>query len=81
MPRKPHKMPNFKSEAEEAEWYATPAGRRQTRREYQRAVQAGTLIVNSKGLEIPRTDPKVLADLLRRAKEKPHEDLQLQSGD
>jgi ABC-type branched-subunit amino acid transport system substrate-binding protein len=63
-------MPNFKSEAEEADWYATAAGRRQTQREFERAIKAGTLIVNPKGLNIPRTDPKILAELLARAKEK-----------
>ena len=35
MPRK--SMPDLKSEAEEAAWYATPEGRRQTQREFERA--------------------------------------------
>jgi ABC-type branched-subunit amino acid transport system substrate-binding protein len=63
-------MPAFKSEAEEADWYATPAGRRLTQREFERAIKEGTLMVNPRGLNIPRTDPKILAELLARAKEK-----------
>lgn len=70
MPRESTEMPNFKSKTEEADWYATPAGRRQTQREFERAIKDGTLMVNPKGLSIPRTDPKVLAELLARAKEK-----------
>jgi hypothetical protein len=62
-------MPRFKSAAEEADWYATPEGRRQTQREFERAMKDGTLMVNPKGLNIPRTDPNVLAELLARAKE------------
>ena len=70
MPRKSTEMPAFKSEAEVADWYATPAGRRHTQREFERAVRAGALMVNKKGLKIPRTDPKALAAMLARAKEK-----------
>src|SRR5437870_6787978 len=70
MPRRSTEMPNFNSEAQEADWYATPAGRRQTQREFERAIKDGTLMVNPKGLNIPRTDPKMLAELLTRAKEK-----------
>ncbi|SPF36225.1 conserved hypothetical protein [Candidatus Sulfopaludibacter sp. SbA4] len=70
MPRKSTEIRNFKSEAQEADWYATPVGRRQTQREFERAIKDGTLMVNPKGLKIPRTDPKVLAELLARAKEK-----------
>jgi ABC-type branched-subunit amino acid transport system substrate-binding protein len=62
--------PKFKSESEEADWYATPAGRRQTEREFERAIEKCALLVNPKGLNISPTDPKVLDDLLRRAKEK-----------
>ena len=70
MARKSTKMPNFKSEAEEADWYATPAGRRQGRREFERAMKNGTLVVNPrKGLNITPTDPKLLAVLFARAKE------------
>jgi hypothetical protein len=69
MPRKSTETPRFKSAAEEADWYATPEGRRQTQREFERAMKDGTLMVNPKGLNIPRTDPNVLAELLVRAKE------------
>ena len=68
MPRKSDKSPNFKSDAEEAAWYATPAGRRQTQREFELAVKKRELSV-SDGLSIPRTDPKVLAEILAKAKE------------
>jgi hypothetical protein len=70
MPRRSTEMPNFKSESEEADWYATPAGRRQTQREFERALRDGTLMVNPKGLKIPPTDMIMLAELLARAKEK-----------
>jgi hypothetical protein len=70
MGRRSTDTPNFKSEAEEADWYATAAGRRQTQREFERAIKDGTLMVNPKGLKIPRTDSKILAELLARAKEK-----------
>jgi hypothetical protein len=70
MLRKSTEMPNFKSESEEADWYATLAGRRQTQREFVRALRDGTLMVNPKGLKIPRTDTIMLAELLARAKEK-----------
>ena len=67
MPRK--SMPDFKSEAEEAAWYATPAGRRQTRREFERALKSGTLL-RSGGVKISHTDAKVLAALMEQAKAK-----------
>ena len=69
MPRKSTKAPSFRSETEEADWYATPAGRRHTQREFERSVKQGTLMVNSKGLNVQRTDPELLAELLARAKE------------
>jgi hypothetical protein len=50
-----------------AEWYATPEGRRQTQREFARAVKAGTLM-RSGGSAIPKTDPKVIEDLMEQAK-------------
>lgn len=64
MPRKS----GSETEAEESLWYATPEGRRQTRREFERALKSGTLR-SSKGTGIPRTDPKVLARLMEQAKE------------
>ena len=68
MPRKSISVPEFKSEAEEAGWYATPQGRRQTQREFVRALRAGSLS-RSSGLKIAKTVPKVLEQLMRQAKE------------
>jgi len=68
MPRKLTDARKFKSEAEEADWYVTPAGRRQTQREFARALREGTL-ARSAGLRITKTDPKVLEQLLEQAKE------------
>lgn len=68
MPRKSANVPRFKSDAEEAEWYATPEGRRQTQREFARALRAGT-IGRSAGLKAAKTDPKILEQLMERAKE------------
>ena len=65
MPRKSEKLP--KPGTEESDWYASPAGRRQTQREFERALKEGTL-VRSSGSRIPRTNPKVLEALLDQAK-------------
>ena len=67
MPRKSTDVPGFKSEAEEADWYATPQGRRQTEREFARALKDGT-IIRSTGSNIGKTDPKVLERLMEQAK-------------
>jgi hypothetical protein len=56
-----------KSGTEETDWYASPSGRRQTQREFERALKDGTLI-HSSGLRTPRTNPDVLKTLLERAK-------------
>jgi hypothetical protein len=53
---------------EDADWYATPKGRRETEREFTRALKAGTLS-RSEGLKIAKTGPKILAELMERAKE------------
>jgi hypothetical protein len=53
---------------DEADWYATPEGRRQTEREFARALRAGTLS-RSRGLSIPKTDPKILEQLMEQARE------------
>jgi hypothetical protein len=63
----PRKSTNS-SKAEEADWYASPEGRRQTQREFDRAVRAGTLS-SSTGLKVAKTDPKVLHRLMEQAKE------------
>ncbi|HLI82671.1 MAG TPA: hypothetical protein VKV17_02070 [Bryobacteraceae bacterium] len=68
MPRKSTKASKFKSEAEEADWYATPEGRRQTQREFARALRAGTLS-RSPRQKVVRTDPRLLEQLMERAKE------------
>jgi len=60
--------PKFRLKTDE-DWYASPEGRRQTQREFERAAKEGTLI-RSSGARIPGTDPKVLAALLEQAKEK-----------
>ena len=68
MPRKSTNVPGFKSDADEADWYATPEGRRQTQREFVRALRAGTLS-RSSGLKAAKTDPKALEQLMEQAKE------------
>ena len=68
MPRKSTNVPKFRSDREQAGWYATPEGRRQTQREFARALRAGTLI-RSAGLKVTKTDPKVLEQLMEQAKE------------
>jgi predicted DNA binding CopG/RHH family protein len=68
MPRKSSDVPTFKSDAEEADWYATAAGRRQTQREFDRAFRAGTL-KPSTGLNVAKTDSKVLQQLMEQAKQ------------
>jgi len=68
MPRKSTNVPRFKSDTEEAGWYATPEGRRQTQREFVRALRAGTLS-RAPGLKAAKTDSKVLEQLMEQAKE------------
>jgi len=68
MPRKSIDTRKFQSEAEEADWYATPQGRRKTQREFARAFQNGTL-TRSTGSKIARTDPKLLNQLMEQAKQ------------
>jgi hypothetical protein len=69
MPRKSIDGRKLRSEAEEADWYAAPEGRRQTVREFARALRKGTLS-RSAGLKITRTDSKILERLLEQAKER-----------
>jgi hypothetical protein len=68
MPRKSTRIPKVKSEAEEGEWYTTSRGRRHTQREFARALKAGTLI-RATGSKIAKTDPKVLEQLMKQAKQ------------
>ena len=67
MPRKSTDAPKIRSEAEEADWYATPQGRRQTQREFARALRNGT-VIRSTGLRVPKTDAKTLERLMQDAK-------------
>jgi phosphoglycolate phosphatase-like HAD superfamily hydrolase len=55
--------------AGQPDWYASAEGRRQTQREFERALRAGTLI-HSSGVRLPRTSPRLLAELLEQAKAK-----------
>lgn len=64
MPRKSTETLKFKSEAHEAAWYTTPEGRRQTRREYEKALKEGT-VIRSNGV-----DGTVLRQLMEQAKER-----------
>lgn len=65
MPRKSNA--EREAAAAEAAWYATPEGRRQTQREFERALRRGGLL-RSAGSTIPLTDAKLLAELVERAK-------------
>ena len=67
MPRKSTKLSEARPGAEEIDWYASPEGRRQTQREFERALKNGTLI-RSSGSRIPRTNADVLETLLKQAK-------------
>src|ERR1039457_2422276 len=69
MPRKSTKLHKSRPKTEEADWYASAEGHRQTQREFERALKNGTL-VHSPGSRIPRTNPDVLNTLLEQAKAK-----------
>jgi hypothetical protein len=56
-----------RSEIEEPDWYASTDGRRQTQREFERALKKGTMI-RSAGSRIPRTSSQVFETLLEQAK-------------
>ena len=47
-------------------WYATPQGRRQTQREFVRALEKGALI-RSAGSRMRKSDPRVLEQLVEEA--------------
>jgi len=64
-----HKPTSKPTEAAEAAWYASPEGRRQTQREFERALKRGT-VLRSQGARIPLSDAKVLAELVEQAKAK-----------
>ncbi len=68
MARKSDNKAKLRSKAEEADWYSSPEGRRRTQLEFVRALKDGTL-TRSPGLDIPRTDPKLLEQLMEQAKQ------------
>jgi len=65
MPRKLKTEPE--SVPAEPAWYASPEGRRQTQREFERALRKGT-VLRSEGSRIPLTHSRVLAELVEKAK-------------
>ena len=67
MPGKSTKLSEPRPKPGETDWYASPEGRRQTQREFERALKNGTLI-RSTGSPIPKTDPNVLVRLLEQAR-------------
>jgi len=67
MPRKPTDAMKLKANAADAGWYATPEGRRQTQREFARALKDGTMI-RSPGSRIAKSDPRLLGRLMEQAK-------------
>jgi len=67
MPRKSTDVTKLKANAGEADWYATPEGRRQTQREFARALKEGTLI-RSAGSKIAKSDARLLVQLMEQAK-------------
>jgi len=69
MTRKPTDVVKLRKNAVEGDWYATPQGRLQTKRESARALKEGTLI-RSAGTKIARSDPRVLGQLMEEAKRK-----------
>ncbi len=53
---------------DESDWYATPQGRRETQREFERALRTGT-VSRSRGLTVRRTNSKILQELMEQAKQ------------
>jgi predicted DNA binding CopG/RHH family protein len=49
------------------EWFATPEGRRQTLREFEKALKEGT-VLREEGSQIPRSDAAMLSVLMEQAK-------------
>ncbi len=69
MPRNSNKK-TFKSEAEEAAWWASSEGRKTVEREMDKGMRNGTAKLYSKGLNVKRTDPAVLEELMARVRAK-----------
>lgn len=55
--------------SDDPDWYASPEGRRETQREFERALRNGNL-ARSSGVKVARTDPKLLALLVEQAKQR-----------
>jgi predicted DNA binding CopG/RHH family protein len=68
MPRKSTDIAKSKAHAEEADWYATRQGRRQTQREFARALKDRT-VIRSGWSKIAKTDPKLLERLMEQARQ------------
>src|ERR1043166_2376937 len=68
MPRKSRSTRQFKSEAEEADWYTTPKGRQQTQHEFARALKSGSLS-RSPGVTATKTSRIRLEQLMEQAKQ------------
>jgi len=64
MPRKSTDGTELNAKTGEADWYTSPQGRLQTKREFTRALKQGTLI-RSAGSKMARSDPRVLEQLER----------------
>src|ERR1035438_3795240 len=67
MPRKSTNVMKIKTNAKEAGWYASPQCRRQTQREFARALKNGTLI-RSAWWKIAKSDSNLLKQLMEEAK-------------
>jgi hypothetical protein len=61
-------VPNFKSEAELADWMQSPAGKRDSERTYAKAKREGKLVKGP--TNITPTDPAVLQELVDRVRAK-----------
>ncbi len=71
MRRKSTKVQKPRSKADESDWHATAEGRRQTQREFERALKKDTMITFA-GSRMSRTSRSVLEKLLEQAKIKCH---------
>jgi hypothetical protein len=61
-------VPNFKSEAEVADWMQSPAGKRDSERTYAKAKREGRLVKGP--ANVTPTNPALLRELVARAKAK-----------
>jgi hypothetical protein len=79
---KPTGPPSFKNEAEEGDWWDSPAGRRFASEHMNESVRNGTAKIKS-GVKMKRTDPAVLQALVDRvaAKQTQAVSIRLPNGD